>query len=276
MKKRILKLTFSIAAAILLTVALAVAVGAEIYTGECGSNVTYTLDTETGELEISGTGAMTNYSYDSYAPWYSYSSYVKTIKIGDSVTSIGYRAFYGCSSLTSVVIPDSVTSIGGAAFDGCSRLTSIEIPDSVTSIGSYAFSDTALYNDSSNWVNGVLYIGNHCINAKRNISNSYAIKEGTLTIADYAFQYCSSLTSVEIPDSVTSIGDRAFYYCISLTSVEIPDSVTSIGSYAFEDCSSLESVVIGDSVTSIGSYAFYNCSSLTSVEIPDSVTSIGY
>ena len=95
------------------------------------------------------------------------------------------------------------------------------------------------------------------------------------SIGNNAFWYCSSLTSIEIPDSVTSIGSSAFFGCSSLTSVEIPDSVTSIGSSAFRDCSSLTSVVIPDSVTSIGSSAFHNCSSLTSIEIGDSVTSIG-
>ncbi|MBR2975758.1 MAG: leucine-rich repeat domain-containing protein, partial [Alistipes sp.] len=85
------------------------------------------------------------------------------------------------------------------------------------------------------------------------------------TIGDMAFYYCSSLTSVVIPDSVTTIGDRAFMYCYSLTSVTIPDSVTTIGEYAFFGCNGLISVTIPESVTTIGGYAFYNCTSLTSV-----------
>ena len=76
--------------------------------------------------------------------------------------------------------------------------------------------------------------------------------------------------------SVTSIGDGAFRYCSSLTSVTIPNSVTSIGNFAFNECSGLTSVTIPNSVISIGNYAFNECSGLTSVTIPNSVTSIGY
>jgi hypothetical protein len=85
------------------------------------------------------------------------------------------------------------------------------------------------------------------------------------SIGNYAFQNCSGLTSVTIPNSVTSIGDVAFYNCSGLTSVTIPNSVTSIGSSAFSGCSGLTSVTIPNSVTSIGSQAFYDCSGLTSI-----------
>ena len=87
----------------------------------------------------------------------------------------------------------------------------------------------------------------------------------TVAIGDYAFCFCSSLTSVTIPNSVTSIGTQAFYSCSSLTSVTIGNSVTSIGDYAFCLCTSLTSVTIGTSVTSIGYGAFANCTSLTSI-----------
>ena len=95
------------------------------------------------------------------------------------------------------------------------------------------------------------------------------------SIGNFAFSWCTGLTSVTIPDSVTSIGYGAFSECISLTSVTIPDSVTSIGDFAFTHCAGLTSVTIPGSVTSIGDYAFSECSGLTSVTIPGSVTSIG-
>ena len=96
-----------------------------------------------------------------------------------------------------------------------------------------------------------------------------------MSITDSAFNGCSGLTSVTIPDSVTSIGSSAFSGCSGLTSMTIPSSITSVPDYAFRNCSSLTNVTIPDSVTSIGYAAFRNCSSLTSVTIPDSVTSIG-
>ena len=86
---------------------------------------------------------------------------------------------------------------------------------------------------------------------------------GLTSIGDSAFEGCSGLTSVEIPDGVTSIDEYAFYGCRSLTSVEIPDGVTSISEWAFRDCSELTSVEIPASVTSIGDGAFYGCSGLT-------------
>ena len=105
----------------------------------------------------------------------------------------------------------------------------------------------------------------------------HTIKGVTVTsIGGSAFRYCTSLTSVTIPDSVTSIGGWAFTDCVSLTSVTIPDGVTSIGEYTFSWCTSLTSATIPDSVTSIGEFAFHNCKSLTSMTIPRSVVSIGY
>ena len=198
-----------------------------------------------------------------------------SITISNSVTTIGYMAFAYCYSLTSITIPNSVTSIEWCAFEGCESLTSITIPNSVTSIGGGAFEGTGIYNDESNWENGVLYISNCLVEAKDDISGAYIIKEGARLIADHAFFNCSGLTSVTIPNSVTSIADGVFRFCSGLTSTTIPNSVTSIGDEAFYGCESLTSINIPNSVTSIGDDAFGECLGLTSVTFGSGVTSIG-
>ena len=97
---------------------------------------------------------------------------------------------------------------------------------------------------------------------------TYNFTEYSVTsIGGWAFSWCSSLTSITIPNSVTYIENNAFYGCKSLTSISIPNSVTSIGDYAFYYCTSLTSIKIGNSVTSIGEWAFADCSSLTSIAI---------
>ena len=116
------------------------------------------------------------------------------------------------------------------------------------------------------------YSGNIVIPESITFKNSiYSVT----SIGDGAFNGCSGLTSVTIPNSVTSIGNEAFRSCSGLTSVTIPNSVTSIGNDAFRSCSGLTSVTIPNSVTSIGNGVFISCSGLTSVTIPNSVTSIG-
>ena len=97
-----------------------------------------------------------------------------------------------------------------------------------------------------------------------------------IELGSYAFQSCTALQSITIPNSVTSIGDYAFCSCYALQSITIPNFVTSIGSYAFYSCYALQSITIPNFVTSIGSSAFQGCYALQSIIIPNSVTSIGY
>ena len=213
-------------------------------------------------------------------------SNLTSITIPNSVTSIGDSAFGGCSSLTSVTIPNSVTSIGDEAFWSCSSLTSITIPDRVTSIGWYAFKycssliaiDVAVDNENYTAVDGVLFSNdtkNIICYPEGKTDKSYTIPNGVTSIGNWAFQNCTSLTSITIPDSVTSIGDSAFEYCTSLTSITIPNSVTNIDWYAFRFCTSLTNIEIPRNVTSIGQQVFDNCISLKNIAIPNSVTSIG-
>ena len=158
-----------------------------------------------------------------------------------SVTSIGEFAFKDCTGLTSVTIPTSVTSIGEEAFRGCTGLTSVTIPNSVTEIGYSAFGGTPWYN---NQPDGVVYIGKMAYKFKGEMASGTAIniKEGTVSICPSAFEGCTAMTSVTIPNSVTTIGYDTFLGCTGLTSMTIPNSVTSIGGSAFSGCTGLKKI----------------------------------
>ncbi len=172
-----------------------------------------------------------------------------SITIPDSVTSIGAQAFWACKNLASVTIPDSVTSIGSSAFYNCTNLASITIPDSVTSIGNNAFDGcTSLaYSQYDN----AYYLGNASnpylvlVKATSTDITSCSIHENTRFIQSHAFSFCNNLISITIPDSVTSIDSYTFWSCRSLTSITIPDSITSIGNNAFDGCTSLNTVYYG-------------------------------
>ena len=306
--KKVISLFLSVAMLLSIVSVVDFSAYASVKTGKCGDNVTYSLDTETGVLTISGTGKMTDYSYSS-SPFCN-DTKIKVVTIDYGVTSIGKYAFRSCKNLTSVTMPNSLTSIGENSFDACIDLTSMIIPDSVKSIGEHAFyTCTSLKNvtigNSLNMISNFVFVGCNSLenimvdennlnyssidgvlfNKKKtelilypvgNSRNAYSIPNSVTSIGYYAFWGCTNLRNIKIPNNVESIGDYAFYNCTSLTSVTIPNSVTSIGNDAFYGCSSLTSVTIPNSVTSIGNNAFYGCSSLTSVTIPDSVTSIGY
>ena len=222
-----------------------------------------------------------------------------SITIPSGFISIGDYAFWNCTGLTSITIQNGVTSIGTGAFWNCTGLTSITIPSSVTSIGVNVFYNcTGLTNitvDSSNpsfcSESGVLFNKDKTtlIYCPRRKTGSYTIPDGVTAIGDYAFYYCSGLTSVTIPSSVTSIGGSAFQHCTGLTSITIPNSVTSIVNLAFWDCDSLtivyipsgvnfvpdESGLTGDFISQTATKITYTVDSSNNVKITDISLSSG-
>ncbi len=243
--------------------------------GDCGEGVTYTL-TDDGVLTVSGNGEI---EYNAFSDRQD----IKSVVIQEGVTSIWYRAFSGCTSLTSVTIPASVVAIDDS-FLGCANLKEFHVAEG---------------NSNYSSVGGVLF------NAERTelvmfpagVDGTYTVPDDVITIRSWAFYDCTLLTGVTIPEGVTYIGEYAFSGCTSLASVAIPASVTDIGANAFSGTPWLEAqrqgdfivingilykyngaggaVTIPDGVTSIGDDAFFYCMSLTSVTIPASVTSIG-
>ncbi len=165
--------------------------------GRCGDSITWTLD-DSGNLTLSGSGEMWNYGIVT-SPFKDYG--IKTVTIGDGITSIGDYAFYSCRGLTELTLPNSVTSIGWYAFQGCTGLTELTLPNSVTSIGGCAFEGC----------NGLTEL---------------TLPNTLERIVASAFRGCSGLTELTLPSSVTRIGKNAFSDCSGLEKIislaEIP------------------------------------------------------
>lgn len=262
--------------------------------GMCGDDLTWTLDEE-GTLTISGTGEMynytetynSNYGYISTAPWGQLYQSIKSISIGENVTSVGSYAFYGCSALETIFVTNSVTFIGDSALYGCTALTDIyftnggvditrlrignnndalfqaRIHNNFSAITSGTCGDNltwTLYNDGTLMISGTGEMYRY--------SYTYNTNYGYITTAPWG-PYYQSIKAVNIGENVTSIGSYAFYGCSSIARVAIGNDVTSIGSMAFYKCSSLLNITIPDSVTCIVSDAFDRCSSLESITVSD-------
>ncbi len=209
-----------------------------------------------------------------------------TNSLGGSKTSTASEDYSGDVDIPETVTYDeveyTVTAIGDYAFYYCTELGAVAVPSTVQTIGTYGFG------------------GFNTLHPEGLTSITFGEGSQLQTIESYAFRYCTSLNTIEIPSSVTeidtyalegcaglqsvtfgedsqlqTIGNYVFHNCTSLTSITIPDGVTSIGNYMFYGCSALTSITIPASVTSIGSGVFRGCTSLASITIPEGVTSIG-
>ncbi len=246
---------------------------------------------------------------------FAYCSELTAIEIPDSVTKIAYGAFIFCENLESVLIPDSVQSISAEAFAYCSSLKSIEIPASVKYIGEWAFCGcSALESITVASGNPAFKAVNNCLIDMTTKTLLFGCKNsvipdenGVKKIADWAFEGCVDLKSIEIPANITEIGYSAFYDCTGLESITvasentvykasgnclietesktlilgckksvIPDdgSVEIIGTESFCGCDGLTRIEIPSTVTTISNGAFAYCGNLMNVVIPDSVTRV--
>ena len=150
----------------------------------------------TNTLSITGTGAMPNYASTNDQPWKAFQSGIKTVIIGDNVTTIGERAFAACNALQNVTLGSCVQTIEVSAFGTCQALQSISFPASVTTIGKRAF-----------------------LNCR--VLQSVSFSDGLTTIGEGAFSNCVVLQSITLPASVTTIGEYAFAFCNALQQVTV-------------------------------------------------------
>ncbi|MGN0534317.1 MAG: leucine-rich repeat domain-containing protein [Eubacterium sp.] len=242
---KIAKVSAIIIAIALMLSSITVAAEETVVNGTCGENLIWTLDKESGLLEISGTGDM-----DDGRPWLDEVSfiYIYSVVIDEGVTSIGAQAFSNCQRLISVQLPSTLKTIGDDAFNYCIALPEIEIPDSVTSLGDSVFTNC------------------------QKLTYVY-LPDSITSMGISVFTWCSSLTSVHLPTGITALPNDTFSNCKSLVSFEIPDHITSLGLSAFESCSNLVSLTIPESVVNLGQNSFSN-TSITEIYVPAGVTNI--
>ena len=131
-----------------------------------------------------------------------------SVTLSVNLKSIGNYAFSNCKKIASINLPESLTSIGDYVFQNCSSITEIEVPSTLENLGNYAFSGTGLSSVPENLPGNIISKGlfANC----SSISGTLLIQEGIAEIGDNAFQGCSNMTGIEIPNTVEKIGDYAF------------------------------------------------------------------
>lgn len=219
--------------------------------GQCGENVFWSFDNETGALTISGTGDMYNYDWNTVSPFYN-NSEIKAVVIGEGVTNVGDCVFEDCSGLTSVVVPDSVTQINKYAFSCCTSLADVTLGSGVKVIGECAFEECASLA-------------------------TIALPDSLTTVGTFAFAFCMGLTDITIGDEVTKIARDAFigtgYYN---DDANWEDNVLYIGKYLIVARETLTAeLTVKDGTKLIADSAFSGREELTGIVLPDSVKNIG-
>ena len=175
---------------------------------------------------------------------------VTDLVIPEGVEFIGVSAFNGIHSITSVTIPSSVKNIDDYAFANCSNLESVTIGKGVETIGVNPFANcNKLETITVDKDNSFYHVAGNCLIETKTktlvggCNTSVIPTDGSVTsIAESAFDYCTELESIVIPDSVESIGYKAFYRCSALTNITIGKGVTYIDDNAFDSCKRLNDV----------------------------------
>ncbi len=281
-------------------------VQAAVYNGNCGangSNLTWSLNTSTGKLTISGSGAMADYT-SSPQPWASYISYINSVVLPEGITSIGIRAFKNHTALSSINLPSTLTNIGLEAFRA-TALTSVEIPSGMQWISYWTFKDcaslTTVRLPAS--ITSLPTPGAFCGCTSLQfvyVSWETASQIPTCSNTSNFFHDLTTKPTLYVPCGTISLyQNKGWNNKFTITDVLLSGTCGSNLTWSLNTCgvltisgtgamsnypgmtmpwrsrrASITSVVISDGVTRIGYNAFNGCSNLTSVTIPPSVTSI--
>ena len=246
-----------------------------------------------GILTICTSTDADNYSYtiqDGKCTIISYSGEETVVTVpavidGAQVTGIDQNAFAANLTIEKVILPEGLQSIGMWAFCDCENLQEIVLPSTLVLINTGAFSNTGLI--SCELPDGLQYMGMSVFGECHHLQTvSIPATVGTLpdpangkpayemTLANWTFSRCTSLTTVTVSDGITAIGEGCFSECYHLKNVNIPSSIQQIGSDAFSMCLSLEEISLPNGLSIITGGLFSHCESLTSIIIPDTVTTI--
>ncbi len=262
-RKKILK---TILTAVIISLFSAFSVSAKIYGGST-DGITWSIDLNSGDMTVSGSGKMPDYLNYADTPWTKYVTLAKTITLDGDFTSIGDNAFIYAVSATQIVIPQTVTDIGDNAFGYCTSLSDIQLPLELEAIGDSAFIKCTSLSEI-NFPSALTTLGDNAFAACVELGSADLSETNIKYVGAGAFSGCSSLLEVKLPQTLTAIGEGAFYECVKidtdtglaqggLSSINIPSNVTEIGERAFFACTQLDNITFGSRPSFVGTDAFY-------------------
>ena len=269
--------------------------------GSLGENITYTYDSTTETLTVSGSGDI--YAEDGKYPWKEFKS-LKTVVVGEGITSLGKGAFNSLKKLRFIELPSTLKSIGASAISG-TDLYELNIPEGVEKIDDYGceylenlrkltlpkslreVGKDAFFND--NMLAELIIPENLTTIGDGAFAGMSSVEKITVDSANPAYDSrgnCNAIIETEtntmiagcanttVPKTVTAI-KKAFYDLSTIKEFTVPDWVTEIGDKTFWSCKNLEKIDLGSGLKKVGYDAFYNCDKLKSVVFPNSVTELG-
>lgn len=206
--------------------------------GTCGEDLKWSF--ADGTLTITGRGAMTDYSYHSYAPWYSFREEIYRLELPKELTHVGSMAFYGCENLQTISLPSKVESVGEMAFAQCAGALILNLNDGLKSIGRSAFEQCSGVQD-------------------------IRLPQSLTTIGRRAFYRCESLRYITIPGSVTQMDDSVFAYCAGLLRADVHAPLQKLPHWTFYGCKSLTAISLEADTTALGERSLEGCGNLSTV-----------